>query len=190
MWSYQLILLFFLSWLNKSLIIGKQFIPSWDSYDFNCEQAVNNTLEYCNFATWDYARIYQNDSYSVYNYGTPLTTSYQDFLATNFSSAVLSMGHKSKQCSSSLRWFSCLHSFPYCPFKLKSAAYYTPCRIHCQQVNINCRTEFNCHKYLNTNCQAYVPNGYFLLPPSKVISFYIYTFDLLYKLIASLLGSF
>jgi len=144
------------------------------SYVGLCNDAKNITLTsssaYCNVVAWSTASLYSKSQFSVYQYGVPLSVSDQDNVAQVLSSTFKGMSSKtSDACLDSIKWFSCLKTFPFCPIR-GSASYLEPCKLQCKHMVDLCgMSGVDCNNYKTENCMIYIPSGYETLPEEKVM---------------------
>ncbi len=95
---------------------------------------------------WSSGNLYITSKYRHHEPGVPLSTVEQDQVAQNtakyLQSLIISTISGSEECIKVIKWYSCIQTFPYCPFSghsQKSAVSYLPaCEIHCDQIREHC----------------------------------------------------
>ena len=130
-----------------------------------------NPSSYCDFVSWSSANIYPATNFSYFAPPVPMSISNQNNYAVYLQSKLAAGGSTSSgACNTALKSLACVTAFPECPLSgtsISSVAYFTPCRLHCDQVNKQCPFSLNCNSYSVEDCMLYVPSGYFVLSPSQ-----------------------
>lgn len=151
-----------------------------NNYVSSCYLAKNLALEktnaYCNIIDWSGASAYSKSTFSPYDPGVPLSTYDQDNLARFIGSSYINSSSTiTDGCLNSVKWLSCMETFPFCPMKgetISSVSYMEPCRLQCNHMVEKCRiTSIDCSKYKTKNCLLYIPTRYDIFPVEKVSMF-------------------
>lgn len=143
-------------------------------------QVLDNKGRYCDIATWTSALVYDRrvGNFSYFAPSAPLTVGQQNDYASSIFAAMSQAaagGTKNlpSDCVVALKTLSCVTAFPECKsagVSLSSISYFQPCRLQCEQVNARCAAsglQLACHSYPTKDCFLYVPQGFFVLPPSQ-----------------------
>jgi hypothetical protein len=128
------------------LLLSNFTISCLDAKNANFTFPTSSSAPYCgDIVDWSTANLYNNAYYQRHNPGIGLSQQEQDQVAKSTATylhSLITTNTASEECAKAIKWYSCIQTFPYCPFSGHSqnsgVSYLPACEIHCDQIREHC----------------------------------------------------